>query len=135
MLDLVEDDRGDEAEEADGDDADEHDVDAQQLPGIPDQIADAALGGAELGADQNDERYGEADAEPGEDHRQGAEEDDAGAHHGAAGAVVVGDVDVDAVDVGGAGEGVDDQREEDADRDEHDIRPVSYTHLTLPTIY
>src|SRR5581483_46675 len=42
-LDLLEQRRGDEPEDADGDDADEHHVDLQELPRVPDHVADADL--------------------------------------------------------------------------------------------
>src|SRR6266511_2025436 len=61
-LDLLEQHRGDQAEDADGHDPYEHDVDLQQLPRVPDQVADAALGGDELGRHQHDERDRQRDA-------------------------------------------------------------------------
>src|SRR5437868_8643733 len=75
-LDLLEDRGRDEAEHADSDDPNEHHIDLQQLPRIPDQIADAGLGRDEFGRDQHDEGHGERDAEPRKDHRQRAEEHD-----------------------------------------------------------
>src|SRR5215467_6190717 len=63
-LDLLEHHRRDQPKEPDGHDADEHDVDLQELPRIPDQVADAALGGDELRRHQHDEGNRERDAKP-----------------------------------------------------------------------
>src|SRR6266516_7459948 len=52
-LDFLEQHGGDQADDADRHDADEHHVDLQQLPRVPDEIADAALGGDEFGGDQH----------------------------------------------------------------------------------
>src|SRR5262249_56958063 len=62
-LDLLKQHRGDQAEDANGDDADEHDVDLEELPRVPDQVADATLGGDELGRHQHDEGDRERDAQ------------------------------------------------------------------------
>src|SRR5271166_2369391 len=124
-LDLREQHRRDEPEHADCDDADEHDVDLQQLPGIPDQVADAALGGDELGRHQHDEGDGERDAQAGEDRRQCAEENDAAEHHRRARAVVPGYVPVDLLDIGGADIGVHDDGEEHRDGDEPDLGGIA----------
>src|SRR5215470_15825884 len=43
-LELLQQRRRDQPEDADGHDAAEHDVDLQELPGVPDQIADARFG-------------------------------------------------------------------------------------------
>src|SRR5499427_1502859 len=124
-LDFLEQHRGDQPEDADGHDSHEHDVDLKQLPGVPDQVADAALGGDELGRDQHDERDRERDAKPREDRRQRAKEHDAGEHHRLARAVILRHVPVNRLDVGGPDVGVDDDGEEHRDGDERDLRGVA----------
>src|SRR5262245_60734599 len=124
-LDFLEQHRGDQPEDADGHDSHEHDVDLQQLPRVPDQVADAALGSDELGRDQHDERDRKRDAQSCEDRRQRSEEHDAGEHHGLARAVILRHVPVDRLDVGGADIGVDDDGEEDGNSDEGDLRGVA----------
>src|SRR6266852_3318780 len=87
----------------------EHAIDVEELPGVPDEVADTARRADELDPDDDDERDAKSYSEAGEDRRQRARQSDPPVKVEAARAKVLTRVDVDPRDADHAG----DRREQD----------------------
>src|SRR5664279_2283426 len=114
-----------EADEADRDHADDDDVGAQQGARVVDQKAEAGVGADELGRDQRHPADPEADADAGDDLRQGGEHNDAAQHRAFAAAQAARRAHEIRLDTPDAGDGVEQDRKEDAEKDDELVLRVA----------
>ena len=108
-------------EDHDDHEAGEHVFRQQGLPGKPDEVAQAVIGGHEFGRDDDDQGGAEAQPEAREDDGEGRRDDDVAEHLPVVRPVVPARLDEDGFDVPHAHRGVDQDQEERGNGDDHDL--------------